>query len=404
MKILVIHNEYLQRGGEDTVFAQEKELLASRGHEVESLLFSNAVISTAWDKVKYSLKCIYNRDAYQLVRDKIMTFQPDVIHVHNFFYVASPAIFYAAKKMDVPVVMTLHNYRLICPSAFLFHKGNIYRDSIHKVFPLGAVAKKVWNNSFLLTASIVLCTGIHKMLGTFRKHVDGFIVFTEFSRDLFLDSSLRLPKESFFIKPNFSEDKGGETAERDNFFLFVGRLSEEKGLDVLLKACKHGSFNLKILGDGPLREKVEAYAAQCPTIEYLGKRPQKEVTGFMKKAKALIFPSIWYEGMPMVILEAFSCGTPVLASRLGNPESMISEGKDGLFFESKDAEGLEEAIRKVNETPGLQKSLSEGARTTYEKHYSPQQNYDMLMSIYFRVQHKENSRKHKQDTRSDVST
>lgn len=388
MKILVIHNEYLQRGGEDTVFAQEQELLASRGHEVASLLFSNATISTAWDKVKYSLKCIYNRDAYQLVLEKLKTFQPDVIHVHNFFYVASPAIFYAAKKMGIPVVMTLHNYRLICPSAFLFHNGDIYRDSIHKIFPLSAVAKKVWNNSFFLTASIVLCTGIHKMLGTFRKHVDGFIVFTEFSRNLFLDSSLQLSKESFFIKPNFSEDNGATTAERGNYFLFVGRLSEEKGLNILLKASEQGPFTLKILGDGPLREKVEAYASRYPTIEYLGKRPQEEVRGFMQQARALIFPSIWYEGMPMVILEAFSCGTPVIASRLGNPQSMITEGVNGLFFAPKDAENMVEAVRKLNDSPDLQQTLSEGARATYEQHYSPQQNYDTLIDIYLQVQHK----------------
>lgn len=390
MKILVIHNEYLQRGGEDTVFAQEQELLASRGHEVASILFSNATISTARDKVKYSLKCIYNRDAYRQVLQKLNTFQPDVIHVHNFFYVASPAIFYAARKMGIPIVMTLHNYRLICPSAFLFHNGEIYNDSIHKVFPLRAVAKKVWNNSFLITASIVLCTGIHKLLGTFRKQVDGFIVFTEFSRNLFLDSSLRLTRESFFIKPNFAEDKGVITAERGNYFLFVGRLSEEKGLDVLLKACEQGSFNLKILGDGPLREKVEAYASRYPAIEYLGKKPQEEVTGFMQQAKALIFPSIWYEGMPMVILEAFSCGTPVLASRLGNPGSMISPEKDGLLFEPKDAAGLTEAVIRLSENPGLQKTLSEGARATYERYYSPQQNHDMLIDIYLQVQHKAN--------------
>lgn len=388
MKILVIHNEYLQRGGEDTVFAQEKTLLASHGHEVESLLFSNAVIATTWDKVIYSLKCLYNFGAYQAVKKKIIAFQPDVIHVHNFFYVASPAIFYAASNMKVPVVMTLHNYRLICPSAFLFHNGEIYRDSIHKVFPLEAVRKKVWNNSFLLTASIVLCTGIHKLLGTFRRHVDGFIVFTEFSRNLFLDSSLQLPKESFFIKPNFSEDKGITAAERGDYFLFAGRLSEEKGLDILLRACEQGSFNLKILGDGPLRAKVEAYASRYPTIEYLGKRPQEEVTGFMQKAEALIFPSIWYEGMPMVILEAFSCGTPVIASRLGNPQSMIEEGKNGLFFEPKDAEGLVEIVRKVNTDPRLQKSLSLGARASYDQQYTSQQNYEMLMDIYSEVQHK----------------
>lgn len=388
MKILVIHNEYLQRGGEDTVFVQEQELLASRGHEVASLLFSNATIATAWDKVKYSLKSIYNRSAYHLVLEKLKSFQPDVIHVHNFFYVASPAIFYAAKKMKIPVVMTLHNYRLICPSAFLFHNGEIYQDSIHKVFPLKAVTKKVWNNSFLFTASIVLCTGIHKLLGTFRKHVDGFIVFTEFSRNLFLDSSLHLTNESFFIKPNFSEDKGITTAERGDYFLFVGRLSEEKGLNILLKACEQGSFNLKILGDGPLREKVEEYTSRYPRIEYLGKRPQPEVTGFMQQAKALIFPSIWYEGMPMVILEAFSCGTPVIASRLGNPQSMIDEGKNGVLFLPKDASDLVEVVRTVEKNPALQKSLSFGARATYEQHYSPQENYDMLINIYHQVQHK----------------
>lgn len=387
LRVLIIHNKYLQRGGEDTVFDLEKTLLLNHGHEVESMIFNNSAISSFGSRVRYSMKFIFNLEAYRQVKDKIRSFRPDVVHVHNFYYVASPSVFYAAKSLGVPVIQTLHNYRLVCPSAYLFHNGKIYEDSIHKVFPVKAVLNRVWNNSFLLTALIVLCTGIHKLLKTFEKKVDGFIVFTEFSRNIFLNSSLGLPEKYFFIKPNFSEELSHPDPDhvKEDYFLYVGRLSEEKGIDTLLKACEYYDFKLKIIGDGPLREFVEARAAENSRINYLGRKPKNEVIRYLTGSKALLFSSVWYEGMPMVILEAFSTGTPVIASRLGNPEFMITDGVDGLLFEPQNPVALSEAIKKIDTDCELQRRLSAGARKTYEEKYSPEVNYESLMGIYHQV-------------------
>ncbi|MCB0840531.1 MAG: glycosyltransferase family 4 protein, partial [Bacteroidetes bacterium] len=284
MKVLLVHNEYLQRGGEDTVFGIEKDLLESHGNEVDTLTFNNADIASFWDKARFMFKSIYNSDAYKKMEAKIKAFQPDVIHVHNFFYVASPSIFYAAKHHNVPIVQTLHNYRLICPSAYLYHNGEIYEDNVNKVFPIGAIFKKVWNNSLLQTASIASITAFHKMRNTFRDKVDGFIVFTEFAKSIFVNSSLQVPENQFFIKPNFTDDFGYNGGERGDYYLFIGRLSEEKGIEVLLDACEHYDFKLKILGDGPLRGLVESRAATNSNIDYLGPKPKTEVIQYLKSA------------------------------------------------------------------------------------------------------------------------
>ncbi|GAB4422669.1 MAG: glycosyltransferase [Bacteroidia bacterium] len=381
MRILIIHNYYQQRGGEDTVVATESALLRARGHEVELLTFHNDSIA-GWKKALYLFKSIYNPAAARQVRARIGAFRPDVVHVHNFFYVASPAIFYAARQAGVPVVMTLHNYRLICPSAFLYHEGQVYEESIDKIFPLQAIRKRVWNGSLIQTASIVAITGIHKLLGTFRTKVDRYIVFTEFARQLFLRSSLGVGEEKLYIKPNFVEDQGAADAPREDYYLFIGRLSPEKGIATLLDAVRRLKVPVVVLGDGPMRAEVEACAAQYPHLRYLGPRPRTEVLEHMRRCRALIFPSLWYEGMPMVIVEALSTGCPVLLSRLGNPMHMIEDGTVGLHFAPGDAADLQRCVERIEADPALRARMGQAARTSYEQHYSPDANYDLLMQLY----------------------
>lgn len=385
MRILLIHNQYLQRGGEDTVFEIEKNLLEENGDVVDTILFDNAIIKSWWSRIIYLIRSIYNRKAYRIVEEKIKTFRPDVIHLHNFFYVGSPAIFFAAKKHKVPIVQTLHNYRLICPSVYLYHDGDVYEESVDKIFPIKAIFKRVCNNSLLQTASIVTITAVHKWLGTFRNKVDGFIVFTPFAKQIFAKSSLNVAPEKFFIKPNFTEDFGVSDLPREDFFLFIGRLSEEKGIETLMKATEVYDFSLKILGDGPLRDLVETYAKDNPRIDYVGRKNKPEVIDTLKKAKALLFPSTWYEGMPMVILEALSTGTPVICSDLGNPAFMVEAGVSGLRFEPKNPQKLAEVIELLDKDEDLFQTLSQGARSIYEEKYSPSMNYNRLKEIYEKV-------------------
>ena len=383
MKILLIHNKYFHRGGEDLVYESERDILIRNGHEVESMVFTNEQISSLWTKLTVALGAVYNRKSHRLLLEKIKSFGPDVIHVHNFFHIASPSIFFAAYSSGVPVVMTLHNFRLICPSATLFFEGDIYEKSVDKIFPMDAVLKGVYRNSRVETLLVVLVTGIHKLLGTWRGKVNQYIALTDFSRRKILGSSLKITENQIVVKPNFVEDYGANLLLRSEHFLYVGRLSEEKGIKMLLEsASKQSEITYKIIGDGPLRAYVEDFAATHTNVEYLGFRDKEYIISELKQAKALVFPSQWYEGFPMTILEAFSCGTPVIASDLGGPGEVITHGTNGLLFDYHSSDALLLAIDRLRKKGALYQQLSRNARRSYEELYTPESNYHQLMKIY----------------------
>ena len=381
MKVLILHNTYQQRGGEDTVFESELELLKKNDVEVDTLLYDNHEIKSAKDKLLTGLFSFYNPKGKAKLLNKINQFQPDIIHVHNFFPLASPSIFYAAKECKVPIVMTLHNYRLICPSAYLYFDGRIYEDNIHKNFPIAPILKGVYRDSKIQTASLVLMTGIHKVLKTWGKHIDRYITLTNFAKNKFLDSSLGAKPNQFVVKPNFVPDIGIGQDERKDF-LFIGRLSEEKGISTLLEAFSKTDSKLKILGDGPLKEEVLKAEKAHPNIEYIGFKPRTEVVEMLKSVKALVFSSVWYEGMPMVILEALSVGTPVIAPNLGGPAEMIEDKKNGLIYETGNAQLLSEKISILENDDNLRQSLSANARQNYEEKYTEDINFKILKGIY----------------------
>ena len=385
MKILFIHNTYQQRGGEDVIFENESELMESHGHSVERLLFDNHQIKTSLDKFLTGVKSLYNFESAKLVEAVIKNFSPDLIHIHNLFPIASPSILYVADKYKIPVVLSIHNYRLICPSATLLHNGKIYEKSIHSIFPLDAIVKGVYRGSKIQTASAVLMTGTHKLLGTWKNKVTRYIVMSQFAKNKFLDSSLNVAEEKWSIKPNFSPDMGvGDTA-RENSFLFIGRLTAEKGIETLLEAARITGFKLEILGDGPMREVVENYASQHQNIVYAGFKQKQEIIQALKKCKALLFPSVWYEGFPMTILEAFSVGTPVISSKLGAMVEMIEDQVNGLHVKPGDVEDLVEKMRLLTTQPDLARILGKNARCTYEDKYAPEKNYEQLLAIYVQV-------------------
>ncbi|WP_439489762.1 glycosyltransferase family 4 protein [Algoriphagus sp.] len=383
MNILVIHNKYTQRGGEDLVFESEVELLRQKGHRVEVLVFSNDQIDSGWAKLTSALGAVYNIKSYRRVVGIITEFFPDVIHVHNFFHIASPSIFYAASRYQVPVVMTLHNFRLICPSATLQYQGQVYEKSIHQIFPFDAIRKGVYRNSRVQTALVTCTTGIHKLLGTWKTKVAAYIVLTEFAKNKIMHSSLKLSEKQLITKPNFVQDYGADFSEREDHFLFVGRLSEEKGIIRLLEAAANQpEITFRVIGDGPLRSEVERFVTTHGNLVYLGFRDKDFILAEMKRAKALLFPSQWYEGFPMTILEAFSCATPVIASDLGGPGEIIIHGENGLLVDYKKTEALLAAINQLLIYPDLHQRLGRKARETYEDFYTPEKNYELLEGLY----------------------
>ena len=385
MRILLIHNKYKQAGGENVVFETEGELLSSHGHFVERLVFDNSTIRTFMDKILAGWKVIYNPATVRALGHKIAHFNPDIIHVHNFVPLVSPSVFFVAKQFNIPTILTLHNYRLICPSATLVYRGAIYERSIHSVFPLDAIMKGVYRNSRLQTAAMVIMVSLHNLMGTWRNKVDYYIALSKFAKDKFKTSALAIPEERLVVKPNYVPDFGMGDSRRSNEFLFIGRLVEEKGIEVLLRATKILPFNLTIIGDGPLRNLVADAARANANIHYLGFQDKTSVAKHLKKCKALIFPSIWYEGLPLAILEAFSTGTLVIASKLGAMAEIIQDGINGLLFDAGDEVVLANKIVEVGAEPERARLLAQNARLSYLQHYTPEKNYRLMMDIYHKA-------------------
>ncbi|WP_338868981.1 glycosyltransferase [Spirosoma sp. SC4-14] len=378
MKILFIHTFYQIKGGEDNVFQQEFNLF-KQVHNTKSLIFNNKSGVIGFFQFIFS---VYNFISSKKLASIIKKYHPDIIHIHNFHYSASPTIIRTARSLNIPVVLTIHNYRLLCPSGSLMDNGEIFTDSVNSSFPWKAIQKKVFHNSYLMTFWLAFVVWFHKRIGTWNL-VDRYIVLSEFAKDLFVSSSLGVPSEKFVVKPNFVTQPISYSAERKPHFLFIGRLSQEKGIEVLLNTFLNSHYTIKIAGDGPLVEKVKKVSEANATIHYLGILNKEEVIQEMQQCQALIFPSIWYEGMPMTIIEAFSLGTPVIASNLGAMASMIQDGYNGFHFTPGDSDSLLTMLDKWSSLTDVKKQLFyKNALDTYRKNYTPEANYEMLMDIY----------------------
>ncbi len=380
MKVLVIHTSYQYKGGEDTVVSEEIKLLQSAGVDVKLLEFNNH--QNALLKL---LTLPFNLQSYLKTRKVITAFQPDIVHIHNLHFGASPSVIYAIKRSKVPFVATLHNYRLLCPSGILFHNGKLFLDSLDQNFPRKAVQLGVYKNSKLITFWLGLSMYVHQKLGTW-KNCNRFILLSEHARKLFLNSKLELTSNQLVVKPNFCSIPILQERKAGDYFLYVGRLSEEKGIMLLLSVFSSCGYQIKIAGDGPLKEEVINYSSMYPNIEFLGSLNKAEVFDLMQNCTALIFPSIWYEGMPLTIIEAFACGTPVISSKLGAMETMIIVGYNGLHFESQNKNDFVKVLYTWYQLNEEQKQVYRiNARKTYNANYTPELNLNQLLSIYNQI-------------------
>lgn len=381
MRILIVHNEYKIRGGEDSVVENESSLLREFGNEVSVTRFSNDDVRSLADKVLTTLGVIYNKRSSQLIEHETERFRPDVIHVHNFYPRISPSVFFAARKFGIPIVQTVHNYRYICPGAFLLYKGKVCELCTTKTIAYPAVLRGCYRGSRLETALLTAMQTIHNLIGTWRDKVDGYIFLTEFAKTKFLKSKLKVHSNRLFVKPNYTFDEG-QQVERGSHFLYVGRLSEEKGIKTLLDAFVDSPFDLKIVGSGPLESIVTAATARNPNIEYLGERDRLATSREMERCAALIVPSIWLEMFGLVNIEAFSVGCPVIATKLGAMAELIEDGKNGLHFEPGDADDLRRKVSYFLSNEVDRAQMMQCARDTYELKYSSEINYEQLIAIY----------------------
>jgi len=386
MRILFIHNKYQQPGGEDTAVELETNLLRENGHDVKLMLFQNRQPSGFVDRLMLGAKAVYNFSSKRKLKKEIETFKPDLIHVHNLFFEASPSILYAASSLKIPILLTLHNYRLICANALLLRNGKPCELCVKKTFPLSGIRYRCYRNSMAESAMVTTITSSHKLLGTWQHKINRFIVLTEFAQSILGDSSLRVEKNKLFVKPNFLPDPGPGDVQREDFFLFVGRLSAEKGINTLLEAFSATAHRLVIIGDGPERQSIEARFLDNNRIICKGWLQKDEVISNMKRCKALIFPSVWYEGLPFVLIEAFATGTPVITSKLGAMTELVTDGWNGFHFEVANSHDLHTKIELFLQLDEKERGqLYENARATYLTKYHPQIHYQTILPLYEHV-------------------
>jgi len=385
VKILHIHNYYLQSGGEDQVFRSETDLLESYGHEVIRYTRHNQEIEHQ-SKIATGINTIWNNHVFHELDRKLSIMKPDVCHVHNTFPIISPSVYYACKKNHVPIVQRLPNYRLICPGALLLRNSQICMDCIEKRFPWPGVRHACYRDSRTQSAVVFAMLSFHRVLHTWQNKVDFYVALNNYGKELFIRGGL--PEDKIMVSPNMVEPDPGETKQLGSYALYVGRLSKEKGLDTLLDSWKNlPDVPLKIIGDGPLYKEIEQKIAeeQISNVELLGHKTHEEAVSILKCARVLIFPSEWLETFGLGIIEAFACGVTVIASRQKTIREIIDDGVNGLLFEPGNAFDLAEKVKGVWGQPTTLKAFSFSARQSYETRYSKDQKIQSLMGIYGRA-------------------
>lgn len=367
------------------VYQAECHLLRARGHEVLTYHVTNQDIGDGLRQALVAPGVVWSWSSKRAILALLKEHKPDVAHFHNTFPLISPAAYWACGEGGVPVVQTLHNYRLVCPNAMLMHRGRVCNGHDGRAGMLKCITRGCYHDSRLQTAVVAAMLGIHRLLRTWKDQVDVYITLTEFARAKVVE--MGLPGEKVFVKPNFVHPDPGvrDQDSRGRYALFVGRLSPEKGLETLLKAWRLlPNVPLKIVGGGPLLERVRRFVNDGPlgNVEVLGHRPREEVWGYVKGASFLVFPSESYEGFPMTIVEAFACGVPVLASQMGSAEEIVADGRTGLHFPPGDPEDLAARVEWAWTHPREMAEMGREARKEYEAKYTAERNYEMLMEIY----------------------
>lgn len=374
MKILIVHNKYRRRGGEDVVAEAEAAMLRRNGHEVESYIRRNDTIdemvpSSLLQQTFWSSQTVKDLEGY--VRD----FMPDILHVHNTFPLVSPSLFWAAARNSLPVVQTLHNFRLICPQAMLLRSNAVCEDCLGGT-PWRGALRGCYRDSVVQSTVLAGMLALHRTLGTYRDKVTRYIALNRFCKQKFIQGGL--PAGRIVIKPHFV-DLPPPLEQSRSGALFVGRLAPEKGIRILRGAIDLlPGRSVKVIGGGP---EIEHLTGHCD-IEYLGERDKEDVIAAMQCAAYLVMPSIWYETFGMVILEAFACGLPVIASRHGAMQELIHEGKTGLLVEPGSIEDLAQKMAWADAHPEEMRQMGRNAREEYQRRYTSEENYQQLMRIY----------------------
>jgi glycosyltransferase involved in cell wall biosynthesis len=384
MVILLIHNYYQRPGGEDARVRQERDLLASRGHRIVEYTRQSTEIALngLGSRIRLGAGALWSKRTYSELRSLLARERPDVAHVHNTVPLISPSAYYACQEAGVPVIQTLHNFRLFCATGDFLRQGRICEECL-KHSLLRGVWHRCYQDSVSAAAVVALMLASQRALGTWKERVDCYIACTEFARKKFIEGGLSA--EKIVVKPCFVDPDPGPRTGPGETVLFVGRLSPEKGLRTLIAAWARlgGRVPLRIAGDGPLRAELEVQIKQrgLAGVEMLGHLSGANILAEMRRARFLVFPSEWYEGLPLTIAEAFACGVPIVASRIGSMLELIQNGRTGLHFTPGDPEDLAAKVEWAWKRPDSTEEMGLNARAQFEENYVADRNYQMLMQI-----------------------
>ena len=381
MRILVVHNSYQQPGGEDACVSTEIQMLRSYGHSVGQFQISNKTIPDL-SNIALFASTIWNIDSYRLLRSKIHLFRPDIVHFHNTFPLISPSGYYAASAEHVPVVQTLHNFRSSCLNALHFRNGSICDTCNSKAFLWPGVMHGCYRGSRAASFASAMSLTLHRLAGTLRNRVNAFIALSENSRRQFIAAGI--PQDRIYVKGNsvFPEPQPG--AGGGGYAIYVGRLSMEKGISVLLEAWSllGNAHELHIVGDGPLAPMVQAACERHSTIVWHGAKDYDTVLQFVGNADVLIVPSECYENFPRVIVESFAKGTPVIASDLGAMSELIARNHTGLLFRPGSSQDLVAKLKQFYGNSDEFDFRRKRAREDFQRKHSQDKNYASLLGIY----------------------
>lgn len=380
--LLFVHNKYLKTGGEDSVVFNEISLLRKHGYTVWLKEFGNENFQSANPVKTFLAGCsfFFNLSAFFSVYRLIKKYKIKVLHTHNFFYTASPAVFWAGKLAGAKTVMTIHNYRLFCLNALFYRDGGTCMDCVNsRTFTPGirhACFKASSTQSAILAASL----RFHRKAGTWIHKVDRFVVLNPFTKELL--QGIGVNEGKITVKSNFIADTAyADYQNRNNTYLYAGRIEEEKGIRHVMEAFQQSGRKLFIAGDGTMVPYVKENTSE--TIQYIGQQTPEQIAILFQQCKGFIFPSLLTEGMPMTLIEAFAAGVISIAAASVNTSSMISDGADGFLYEGGSASSLNRAIGRLEELDmSSLHTLSGNARKKYETHYHESIHLATIRNIY----------------------
>lgn len=388
MRILLAHNRYQLPGGEDFVFATERDLLRAHGHDVVTYERSNHEIGSGLlARIGAARHTLWAHDSARDIDALIREHRPEVAHFTNTFPLISPAAYAACMRHGVPVVQSVHNFRLVCLNAYLLRDGRICEDCVGRPVPWPGVVHRCYRRSASGSLTVAAMLSLHRAMGTWQHSIALYIALSETMRAKLIEGGL--PADRIAVKTNFLPTDPGPKTGREAYALFVGRLEAEKGLETLLEAWRLlPDVPLRIYGMGPLEAwcRAELDKLGRSNIEFVGHRPHDEIIDAMNDASLLVFPSRWYEGCPMTMLEAMARGLPIVASRLGGMAELVSDEETGLLFEPSASSELASRVASLWAQPELRSRLGRAARSRYLEAHLPERHHELLMDLYRRAQ------------------